>query len=122
VGSLHDERFPGESGEYRKSQGLGFEGPCPSCTSIIDGIDGELPHIAQRLNFAVAAKGPAERLRSHAQSRGWRHARLLSSVNSTYNVDYKAEVDARSHARRSRGHGPGAALQLTGATCPRREA
>jgi predicted dithiol-disulfide oxidoreductase (DUF899 family) len=73
------------------SQGLGFEGPCPSCTSIIDGIDGELPHITQRVNFAVAAKGPIERLRSHAQSRGWHHARLLSSANSTYNFDYQAE-------------------------------
>jgi predicted dithiol-disulfide oxidoreductase (DUF899 family) len=72
-------------------QGLGFEGPCPSCTSIIDGIDGELPHITQRLSFAVASKGPIERFREHGHARGWRHARLLSSANSTYNVDYQAE-------------------------------
>lgn len=77
-----------------ESQGLGFVGPCPSCTSIIDGIGGALPHVTQRINFAVAAKGPAERLHSHARSRGWRHARVLSSANNTYNVDYKAEDSA----------------------------
>jgi predicted dithiol-disulfide oxidoreductase (DUF899 family) len=78
----------------RESQGLGFEGPCPSCTSIIDGIDGGLPHITQRINFAVAAKGPIERLRSHALARGWRYARVLSSEGSTYNLDYQAEDSA----------------------------
>ena len=38
-------------------QGLPFVGPCPSCTSIIDGIDGALPHITQRIAFAAAAGG-----------------------------------------------------------------
>ncbi len=61
------------------SQGLPFVGPCPSCTSIIDGIDGAAPHVAQRLSFAVAAKAPIDQFRAHAQSRGWRHARLLSA-------------------------------------------
>jgi predicted dithiol-disulfide oxidoreductase (DUF899 family) len=65
---------------------------CPSCTSIIDAVDGEVPHITQRVSFAVSAKVPVERIRAHAQSRGWRHARLLSSAESTYNVDYGAEA------------------------------
>ena len=73
------------------SQGLPFVGPCPSCTSIIDGLDGQLPHITQRINVAVAAKAPIERFRDHGQSRGWRHARLLSAADSTYSVDYQAE-------------------------------
>jgi predicted dithiol-disulfide oxidoreductase (DUF899 family) len=72
-------------------QGLPFEGPCPSCTSIIDAIDGELPHITQRIGFAVVCKAPIERFREHAQSRGWRHTRLLSSAGASYNVDYGAE-------------------------------
>jgi len=72
--------------------GLPLEGPCPACTSIIDGIDGAVPHITQQINFAVVAKPPIERLRAHAQSRGWRHARLLSSANTTYNRDYHAEA------------------------------
>jgi len=71
--------------------GLPLEEGCPLCTSIIDAIDGEVPHITQRINFAVVAKAPIERFRAHARSRGWRHARLLSSANNTYNHDYQAE-------------------------------
>jgi predicted dithiol-disulfide oxidoreductase (DUF899 family) len=74
------------------------ETACPSCTSIIDGIDGELRHIAQRINFAVCAKAPIEQFRAHAQTRGWRDARLLSSFGNSYNRDYHSESpDGRQH-------------------------
>jgi predicted dithiol-disulfide oxidoreductase (DUF899 family) len=72
--------------------GLPLEEGCPSCTSIIDAVDGAVPHITQHINFAVVAKPPIDRFRAHAQSRGWRHARLLSSANTTYNRDYHAET------------------------------
>jgi predicted dithiol-disulfide oxidoreductase (DUF899 family) len=72
-------------------QGLPFVGPCPSCTSIIDGIDGALPHITQRMAFAVAAKPPIDEFRCHGERRGWRHARLLSAAPSAYSRDYGAE-------------------------------
>jgi predicted dithiol-disulfide oxidoreductase (DUF899 family) len=71
--------------------GLPLEEGCPSCTSIIDSIDGAAPHITQQINFAAVAKAPIEQFRAHARSRGWRHARLLSSANNTYNHDYHAE-------------------------------
>ncbi len=64
---------------------------CPSCTSILDGMDGEAPHIMQRVNFAVIAKSPIERIRKFARERGWRNLPLLSSANNTYNLDYHAE-------------------------------
>ena len=73
-------------------RGLPLEVACPSCTSIIDAVDGEAPHIAQRLSLAVAAKVPIRQFREHAVSRGWRNVRLLSSANSTYNQDYQAEA------------------------------
>jgi predicted dithiol-disulfide oxidoreductase (DUF899 family) len=72
-------------------KGLPLEVPCPSCTSIIDAVDGEVPHIASRINFAAITKVPIERFRAHAQTRGWRHARLLSSAGNTYNRDYRGE-------------------------------
>jgi predicted dithiol-disulfide oxidoreductase (DUF899 family) len=72
--------------------GLPLEAACPSCTSIIDAVDGEAPHITQRINLAVAAKVPIEQFRAHAGSRGWRNVRLLSSANTTYNHDYHAEA------------------------------
>jgi predicted dithiol-disulfide oxidoreductase (DUF899 family) len=72
---------------------LPLEQGCPLCTSIIDGIDGAIPHITQQVNFAVVAKPPIEKFQGHAQARGWRHARLLSSANTTYNRDYHGEDD-----------------------------
>jgi predicted dithiol-disulfide oxidoreductase (DUF899 family) len=65
--------------------------PCPSCTSIIDAIDGAAPHIMQRINFAVCAKAPIAMFRKHADSRGWRNVLLLSSADNTYNHDYHTE-------------------------------
>jgi predicted dithiol-disulfide oxidoreductase (DUF899 family) len=64
---------------------------CPSCTSIIDAVDGEVPHITERIALAVSAKVPIEQFRVHAASRGWRHVRLVSAANTTYNRDYSAE-------------------------------
>ncbi len=64
---------------------------CSSCTSILDGLDGEAPHIVQRANLVVVAKSPASRIREFAQGRGWRNLRLLSSSGNSYNVDYHAE-------------------------------
>jgi predicted dithiol-disulfide oxidoreductase (DUF899 family) len=72
-------------------QGLPFVGPCPSCTSITDGIDGQVRHITQRLSFAVCTKAPIEQFRKHGQRRGWRDVRMLSSSGSTYNRDYGSE-------------------------------
>jgi predicted dithiol-disulfide oxidoreductase (DUF899 family) len=65
---------------------------CASCTSIIDGLDGAAPHIAQRVNLAVSAKVPIAQFQEHAAQRGWRNVRLLSSAGSTYNRDYGAET------------------------------
>jgi predicted dithiol-disulfide oxidoreductase (DUF899 family) len=73
-------------------QGLPLEQGCASCTSIVDAVDGEVPHLTQRISFAAVAKAPLERFRAHAATRGWRHTRLLSSAGTTYNVDYHAEA------------------------------
>ena len=74
-----------------EEQGLPFVGFCPSCTSIIDGVDGSLPHIRQRINFAVATAASIEEFRAHGKRRGWRNARLLSARETTYSRDYGAE-------------------------------
>ena len=71
-----------------REQGLPFVGPCPSCTSIIDGIDGAIPHITPRTSFAVESIAPIAQFREHGSRRGWHHARLLSSADSTYRRDY----------------------------------
>jgi len=66
--------------------------PCPSCSSILDALDGEMPHLRQRINVAVVAKSPIQRIRHFARERGWRHLHLLSSAHNTYNADYHGET------------------------------
>jgi len=68
------------------------EGPCPSCTALLDQLDGAAGHASQHLNFAVIAKAPLRRVLAFAHERGWRHLRLLSSADNSYNADYLAET------------------------------
>ena len=65
---------------------------CPMCTCMLDGLDGNAPHAAQRINLAVVAKSPVARIREFARGRGWRNLRLLSSAGNSYNRDYRGET------------------------------
>jgi predicted dithiol-disulfide oxidoreductase (DUF899 family) len=95
---IYSFMFPRYSGDKRPGPGGETgrlpleETPCPSCTSILDSLDGAAPHLARRLNLAVVAKTAPERILTFAQERGWRHLRLLSSRNNAYNRDYHAET------------------------------
>jgi predicted dithiol-disulfide oxidoreductase (DUF899 family) len=75
------------------SDGDPLGSPCPSCTSIIDAVAGQYQHVRERVNLAIAAKVPIERLRAHAYSRGWAEIRMLSSAANSYNADYHAEAE-----------------------------
>ena len=68
------------------------EGPCPSCTALIDQLEGAADHVDQHVNLAVVAKTSLPRLLTFAEERGWRRLRFLSSATNTYNVDYHAET------------------------------
>jgi predicted dithiol-disulfide oxidoreductase (DUF899 family) len=68
------------------------EGPCPSCTALLDQLDGAAVHVGEHINFLVVAKAPIERVLTFARERGWRHLRLLSSATNTFNRDYHAET------------------------------
>jgi predicted dithiol-disulfide oxidoreductase (DUF899 family) len=67
------------------------ESPCPSCTALLDQLDGAAEHARQHINFAVVAKTPLPRLITFAEERGWRRLRLLSSAANTYNRDYHGQ-------------------------------
>jgi predicted dithiol-disulfide oxidoreductase (DUF899 family) len=64
---------------------------CPMCSCMLDSLNGNAHHAAQRINLAVVAKSPIERLRSFARERGWNRLRLLSSAGNNYNRDYFGE-------------------------------
>jgi predicted dithiol-disulfide oxidoreductase (DUF899 family) len=96
---IYSFMFPRWSGDTRPGPAAGetarlplAETPCPSCTSILDSLDGAAPHIAQQVNLVVVAKSDPARIRNFADDRGWRHLRLLSSRNNNYNRDYQAET------------------------------
>lgn len=95
---IYSFMFPRYSGDTRPGPAVGetarlplAETPCPSCTSILDSLDGAAPHLAQLINLAVVAKSDPDRIATFTRERGWRHLRLLSSRNNTYNRDYLAE-------------------------------
>jgi predicted dithiol-disulfide oxidoreductase (DUF899 family) len=76
---------------YSYMFGPGMKSPCPMCTSMLDGLNGNAPHIRQRVNLAVVAKSPIQRISELARHRGWHNLRLLSSENNSYNRDYHGE-------------------------------
>ncbi|HEX5223930.1 MAG TPA: DUF899 family protein [Solirubrobacteraceae bacterium] len=69
------------------------EGPCPSCTALLDQLDGAAEHAAQHLNLVVVAKAPLPRVLAFAEERGWRRLRLLSSAANAYNRSYHGESE-----------------------------
>lgn len=77
---------------YSFMYGPAMELPCPSCSSILDALDGQAPHVVDRTNLVAVAKSPAARIRAFAGQRGWRHLRLLSSAGNSYNRDYHGET------------------------------
>jgi predicted dithiol-disulfide oxidoreductase (DUF899 family) len=68
------------------------EGPCPSCTALLDQLDGAAEHAREHINFVVVAKTSLPRLLTFAGERGWSRLGLLSSAANTYNRDYHGET------------------------------
>jgi len=106
-GSREDYVFESEKGPVRLSQLLEngntlvaysfMYGPkmakaCPMCTSMLDALDGNAQHVAQRTNLVIIAKSPLPRILEHARSRGWSNLKLLSSEKNNYNRDYHGET------------------------------
>jgi len=64
---------------------------CPSCTFWAHSFNGELPYINLRVNFALVAKAPPEKLKPYWQSQKWSFM-CVSSCDNTFNLDFGAEV------------------------------
>jgi predicted dithiol-disulfide oxidoreductase (DUF899 family) len=76
---------------YSFMYGPNMAKPCPMCTAMLDSLNGAAPHAMQRINLAVVASSPLERIHAFARERGWHNLRLLSSADNTYNQDYHAQ-------------------------------
>ena len=77
---------------YSFMYGPQMEHACPSCTSMLDGMEGQVPHITQRVGLAIVAKSPIARILQFGAERGWRRLPLLSSAANSYNTDYHGET------------------------------
>lgn len=65
---------------------------CPSCTSLIDGFDRAWYQVTHSGAALVAvAKATPEQINAWAKRRGWTQIPLVSSVHSTYPLDYKCQ-------------------------------
>ena len=70
------------------------DGPCPSCTALLDSLDGMAKHVgAGGLNFVVIAKAPLERVVGFGKDRGWRNLRLLSAAHNSFKRDFLGESE-----------------------------
>jgi predicted dithiol-disulfide oxidoreductase (DUF899 family) len=68
------------------------EGPCPSCTALIDMWEGTMPHFeGLGGNLAAVARAPIERVAAFARDKGGKHIRLLSAAHNTFKRDYRGE-------------------------------
>jgi len=68
-----------------------MDAACPMCTSILDGLEGQVSHVEQNISTAVVAKIDIDTLQKFGDDRGWNNLRLLSSKHNTYNTDYFGE-------------------------------
>src|SRR5438270_6995112 len=86
-----DYVFDSESGAVKLSQlferggslvaysfmyGPRMQKACPMCTAMLDGLNGNAQHIAQRTHLVVIAKSPLPRIVEFARSRGWANLKL----------------------------------------------
>ncbi len=72
--------------------------PCPMCTLWIDGFNGVVHHLRQRVNFAIIAQVGIGDLLAWGQQRGWHRLRLVSSAGSDFKTDlYFQDADGSQH-------------------------
>ncbi len=103
-----DYRFTTESGDASLRQLFGgnsqllvyhfmfdpdWEEGCPSCSGIIDGVAGSVPHLAHHdVAFVVISRAPLDKLVAYKERMGW-DVRWVSSFGSRFNYDFHVTID-----------------------------
>ena len=76
---------------YNFMFGPGWDNPCLSCTSLMDGFDRTAYQVNADARLVGIAKAPAEKIHEWASSRGWTQIDLVSGYGTTYQEDYKCQ-------------------------------
>ncbi len=73
---------------YHFMMGPEAEVGCPSCSSVVDGMEGPHVHLEHHdVAFVAVARAPLERVEAYRRRMGWT-ARFASSHGSDFNVDF----------------------------------
>jgi predicted dithiol-disulfide oxidoreductase (DUF899 family) len=75
---------------YHFMFGPSYEAGCPTCSSMVDGVDGLLPHLhARDVTMLLVSRAPLEKLLAYKERLGW-SIPWASSANSDFNFDFGA--------------------------------
>ena len=78
---------------YNFMFGPGWDKPCLSCTSLMDGFDRTAYSVGQSAAFCGIAKAPPEKINTWAKARGWSQIELVSGYGTSYQADYHCQGD-----------------------------
>jgi predicted dithiol-disulfide oxidoreductase (DUF899 family) len=72
---------------YHFMFGPSYDAGCPTCSSMVDGIDGLLPHLhARDVTFILVSDAPIAKLQAYKRRMGW-SIPWASSAHSDFNAD-----------------------------------
>jgi predicted dithiol-disulfide oxidoreductase (DUF899 family) len=73
---------------YHFMFGPTYEAGCPTCSSMVDGLERLLPHLhARDVTLLLVSRAPLERLEAYKRRMGW-SIPWVSSANSDFNFDF----------------------------------
>lgn len=67
--------------------------PCPMCSAFLDGLNGQIAHVSQKISFAVVAQNTAEKLTELKARMGWDNLSLYSAIGTDYQRNYLAQAE-----------------------------
>ncbi len=86
---------------YHFMFGPGWNEGCPSCSFVVDHIDGAVPHLAARdVTLTMVSRAPLAKIEAFKERMGW-HCNWVSSFGSDFNYDYHASFTPEQKARGS---------------------
>jgi predicted dithiol-disulfide oxidoreductase (DUF899 family) len=98
--AIYNFMFPRSSQDARPGPESGrtaalplAQGPCPSCTALLDQLDAVMLHSEPLLDFYAVAGAPIEHVLTFARERGWQRLRMLSAAGNGFKRDYHGETE-----------------------------
>jgi len=71
---------------------------CPSCSFVVDHLDGTIPHLAARdVSLVIVSRAPLAKIEAFKKRMGWRF-RWVSSFGSDFNYDYHVSFTPEQRA------------------------